>query len=56
MVTTAKHFTVSRIADGLYVAIANEGTGAMANAGFVDLGESVLVFDSFNTQQAAEEL
>ncbi|NOV01287.1 MBL fold metallo-hydrolase [Paenibacillus planticolens] len=28
----------------------------MANAGFVDLGESILVFDSFNTQQAATEL
>lgn len=28
----------------------------MANTGFVDLGETVLVFDSFNTQQAAAEL
>ncbi|WDL97044.1 MBL fold metallo-hydrolase [Alicyclobacillus sp. ALC3] len=52
----AKHFDVFQIQQGIYAAIANEGTGAMANTGFVDLGETVLVFDSFNTQQAAAEL
>jgi cyclase len=51
-----KHFDVLQVTPGVYVAIANDGTGAMANAGFVDLGESILVFDSFNTQQAALEL
>lgn len=56
VIKRTKHFDVQRIADGVYAAIANEGTGAVANAGFVDLGESVLVFDSFNTQQAASEL
>ncbi|QQE77208.1 MBL fold metallo-hydrolase [Alicyclobacillus sp. SO9] len=53
---TTKHFTVYLVADGVYAAIANQGTGAMANAGFVDTGESVVVFDSMNTQQAAAEL
>lgn len=56
VVVTAKHFTVYLVADGVYAAIANQGTGAMANAGFVDAGESVIVFDSMNTQQAAAEL
>lgn len=52
----AKHFEVVLIADGVYAAIAKPGTGAIANGGFVDLGDTVLVFDTFNTQQAAEEL
>lgn len=56
VVGEARHFEILQIAEGVYAALAREGTGSMANSGFVDLGESVLVFDSFNTQQAAAEL
>jgi len=53
---TAKHFDVYAVAEGVYAAVAKDGSGAMANVGFVDLGKSILVFDSVNTQQAADEL
>lgn len=51
-----EHFRVQEVADGVFAAIAKAGTGSVANAGFVDMGHSVVVFDSFNTQQAAAEL
>ncbi|WP_226659051.1 MBL fold metallo-hydrolase [Pseudalkalibacillus hwajinpoensis] len=50
------YFTFSRIDNGVYVAIAKEGKGAWSNAGVVDLGEELLVFDSFSTPSAAREL
>lgn len=56
VIRKGKHFELLVIADGVYAAVANDGTGAVANAGVVDLGDCVLVFDSFNTQQAALEL
>ncbi|WP_413304059.1 MBL fold metallo-hydrolase [Bacillus sp. 1P10SD] len=52
----SKHFTLEKVRDGIYAAIAKEGGGAVGNAGFVDLGCQTLVFDTFNTQQAAEDL
>ncbi|MFD3448422.1 MBL fold metallo-hydrolase [Microbacteriaceae bacterium 4G12] len=51
-----KHFTLKKVSQGTYVAIAREGGGALANAGFVDLGDKTIVFDTFNTQQASQEL
>ncbi|MFC4408850.1 MBL fold metallo-hydrolase [Chungangia koreensis] len=50
------HFELSKLADGVYAAIATESGGSVGNAGFVDLGDQTIVFDTFNTQQAAEEL
>ncbi|MCL6456784.1 MAG: MBL fold metallo-hydrolase [Gorillibacterium sp.] len=41
---------------GVYAAIVETGSAAMGNAGFVDLGEEVLVFDTFNLPQAAQDL
>lgn len=52
----SKHFTLEKVRDGIYAAIAKEGGGAVGNAGFVDLGDQTIVFDTFNTQQAAEDL
>jgi cyclase len=51
-----KHFKLEKVSDGVYVAIAKTGGGALANAGFVDLGDQVIVFDTFNTQQASQDL
>ena len=52
----SKHFTLEKVSRNVYVAVAKEGSGSVANAGIVDLGENVLVFDTFNTQQASEDL
>ncbi|MBW5468957.1 MBL fold metallo-hydrolase [Brevibacillus formosus] len=53
---SSKHFCLEKVSEGIYVAIAREGGGAVANAGFIDLGDRTIVFDTFNTQQAAEDL
>ncbi|MGN7401834.1 MBL fold metallo-hydrolase [Cytobacillus praedii] len=52
----SKHFKLEKVSNSIYAAIAKEGGGAAANAGFVDLGEKVIVFDTFNTQQASQDL
>ncbi len=50
------HFTLEHIGDGIYAAIHKPGGQAICNAGFVDLGEEVLVFDSFLSTAAALDL
>jgi cyclase len=52
----SKHFTLINVSDGVYAAIAKEGSGSVGNAGFIDLGDKTIVFDTFNTQQAADDL
>ncbi|MEI5907505.1 MBL fold metallo-hydrolase [Bacillus spongiae] len=53
---SSKHFTLKKVRDGVYATIAKEGSGSVANAGFVDLGDQVIIFDTFNTQQASDDL
>lgn len=50
------HFRLERLASGVHVAIARDGGGATGNAGIVDLGERTLIFDTFETPQAARDL
>ncbi|MEH7094461.1 MBL fold metallo-hydrolase [Neobacillus vireti] len=52
----SKHFKLEKVSDGVYAALAKTGGGAVANAGFVDLGDKIIVFDTFNTQQASQDL
>ncbi|PLS02701.1 MBL fold metallo-hydrolase [Neobacillus cucumis] len=52
----SRHFSLEKAGEGIYAAISKADGGAMANAGFVDLGDQTIVFDTFNTQQAAQEL
>src|SRR5258706_8222420 len=52
----SKHFQLEKLADGVYAAISIDGTGSMSNAGIIDLGDRTLIFDTFFTQQAAEDL
>ncbi|TCZ80050.1 MBL fold metallo-hydrolase [Paenibacillus albiflavus] len=54
--TRSKHFEIEQITDGVYAAIAISGTGSVSNAGIIDLGDAALVFDTFNSQQAAYDL
>ncbi len=51
-----KHYTLDRLEDGIYAAIAKGGGAAIGNAGLIDLGESALVVDTFVTPSAAEDL
>lgn len=50
------NFTLVKLADGVYAAIAKSGGLASGNAGFVSGDNGVLVFDTFFTPTAAQEL
>jgi glyoxylase-like metal-dependent hydrolase (beta-lactamase superfamily II) len=49
-------FQIVRVADGVYAAIAKSGGLASGNAGFVIGNDGVLIFDTFGTPVAIEEL
>src|SRR5438552_12031354 len=49
-------FQLIKVADGVYAAIAKSGGLASGNAGFVIGDDGVLVFDTFFTPAAIEEL
>lgn len=50
------HYTLEKLTDGVYAAIARDGGSAISNAGIVDLGDATLVIDTFLTPTAAEDL
>ncbi|WP_439876967.1 MBL fold metallo-hydrolase (plasmid) [Bacillus mycoides] len=52
----SSYFSIEKLSEGIYAAIAKKGEGAMANAGFIDLGNEVLIFDTFTTPKAAKDL
>lgn len=52
----SEHFELTQLAEGVYAAIATEGGAAFSNAGIVDLGDQTLIFDTFETPQAANDL
>jgi cyclase len=52
----SKHFSLRSLDDGCYAAIAEDGGSAICNAGLIDLGGQILVFDTFLTPQAATDL
>lgn len=52
----SKHFSLKQIAEGVFAAIATEGGAAICNAGLIDLGKQVVIFDTFLTPQAAQDL
>jgi len=56
MIPQSNYFELIEAGEGVYAAIVAEGQGAVGNAGFVNLGDSVLVFDTFNTQHASADL
>jgi glyoxylase-like metal-dependent hydrolase (beta-lactamase superfamily II) len=53
---TSRHFHLEQLAQGVYAAISIDGTGSMSNAGIIDLGGTTLIFDTFGTPQAAQDL
>jgi cyclase len=53
----SKHFTLERLADGVYAAIHNDDGGyAICNAGIIDLGDKTIVIDPFVSPAAARDL
>jgi cyclase len=52
----SKHFRLQQLADGVYAAIHIDGGAAIGNAGIVDLGDRTLIYDTFLSPQAAEDL
>jgi cyclase len=50
------HFTLHKLAEGIFAAIAIEGGAGFSNAGIIDLGDRTLVFDAFANPQAAQDL
>lgn len=52
----SRHFHLEQLAEGIYAAISIKGTGSMSNAGIIDLGGICLIFDTFATPQAAQDL
>ncbi len=54
--TISPYFTLEKLAEGVYAAIDKKGEGAGSNAGFIDLGTEVVIFDTFLTTKAAKDL
>lgn len=55
-ITKTEYFSIYSIQPGVYAAIAYPGKGAWSNAGFVDLGDDLIVFDALSTPSAGKEL
>ncbi len=53
---TSPFFTLVRLGSNVFAAIANRGTGALGNAGIIDLGGQTIVFDTFLSPAAARDL
>lgn len=52
----SKHFFLQELSEDVYAAIAIDGGAAISNAGLMDLGGQILVFDTFLTPRAAKDL
>ncbi len=50
------HFSIQELSEGVFAALHKEGGAAYSNAGIIDLGERVLVFDAFESLAAGKEL
>jgi cyclase len=51
-----KYFQLEQLADGVFAAIINPGSGCIGNAAVMDLGGRTLVWDTFQNPRAALEL
>jgi cyclase len=52
----SKHFSLEKLADGVYACVHKPGGGAYSNAGIIDLGDSTLLVDAFDTMAAGRDL
>lgn len=56
MSTDSEHFSLEEVAPGAWVALAGTTGACVSNAGIIDLGDRTLVFDTFITPTAGEDL
>lgn len=54
--SSSDHFDLQQVSSDVWVAIAKDGGAAICNAAIIDLGGPILVFDTFLTPQAAQDL
>jgi cyclase len=47
----SKHFQIEPLADGVYAAIASKQGYAICNAGIVDIGDKIIIFDRSSLQK-----
>lgn len=52
----SEYFELQQVAQGVYAAIVPQGGVAIGNAGIVDLGGRTIIFDTFETPKAAQDL
>jgi cyclase len=52
----SRHFSIEKLADGVFAVIHKPGGHAVSNAGIIDLGAKTLVFDSFISPEASRDL
>lgn len=52
----SKHFSIIKLDNGVYAAIAKTEGHAICNAGIVDLGDGTVIFDPFMSPEAAKDL
>lgn len=52
----SRHFHVQKLAEGVFAAVATNGGAAISNSGIIDLGDRTLIYDTFMTPQAAQDL
>jgi len=50
------HFTLVEAGPGVYAALAGDTGACISNTAIIDLGDRTLIFDTFQTVQAAEDL
>ena len=52
----SKHFALEQLANGVYACTHRSGGAAYSNAGIIDLGNSTLLMDAFDTMVAGRDL
>lgn len=52
----SRHFTLEKLADGVYACLHKPGGAAYSNAGIIDLGDRTVVIDAFDTMAAGRDL
>ncbi len=52
----SEYFSLEELADGVFAAIATPYSAVFSNAGIIDTGSHTLIFDTFNSHLAAENL
>jgi len=52
----SRHFTLEKLAIGVYACVHKSGGGAFSNAGIIDLGDKTIVVDAFDTMAAGCDL